>query len=199
MSSVQMTGGPVPAALAPGFGSPTLEAGAALQEAEKLRRAGDFKRARAICERLLGAFPDYHGALQVLALVLSETGKHEAALLPAIRAAMINPRDSYPAWFLSTLFSELGADEMALHTVQRALELKPDDPGALTTLGTLYRNLREYELSAAAFKAALAIDPSIEEARTGIASALEQLGSIAAQDRYPLAPGEASTNGFQVG
>jgi Flp pilus assembly protein TadD len=178
MSSVQTTGGPMPAALAPGFGSPTLEAGAALQDAEKLRRAGDFKRAIAVCERLLGAFPDYYGALQVLALVLSEAGKHQAALLPAIRAAMVNPRDSYAAWFLSTLYSELGAEEMALRSVRQALELKPEEPGALTTLGTIYKDAREYELAAAAYKSALHIDPAIVEAWLGLASSLEHIGDL---------------------
>ena len=171
MSSVQVAGGRRPTGLSGSFGSPSLDAGAVLQESERLRQAGDLARAQPLCEQLLARYPDFVSALQVHALILSERGQHQAALLPAIRAVMLNPRDWYSSWFLGTLYLKLGANEMAIRSLRQSLEFKPDEPSTLVTLGNIYNDERNYDLAVAAFRRALEIDPSFNEARSGLSIA----------------------------
>jgi Flp pilus assembly protein TadD len=150
-----------------------------LEQAEALRGQGQLDRARAICEQLVGRYPDYFGALYTLGLIFIDKGQSPQALGCLVRAAMVNPRSWRALTALSAVYLDLGASEMAAHTLERAILIKPQDPNILVTLGEIYREEREYELARDAYRRAYDLDPDFDAAAIGVATCCEYLGRFA--------------------
>ncbi len=179
MSEVQSPGSP-PQPAKPGRASnPLIEARAKLDEAEALRRAGQFDRSQAICEGLVSRYPDYVGALHTLGLVHADKRDNSRALSCLVRAAMLNPKDWRTLTALSGVYLLLGASEMAAQTLEQARRLKPEDASIAHTLGEIYREEREYELAAEAFRMAHSLDPSLYVAAMGLGWSCTHLGRLA--------------------
>lgn len=147
-----------------------------LEQAEALRGQGQLDRAGAICESLVGRYPDYFGALYTLGLVFVDKQQFPQALGCLVRASMLNPRSWRALTALSAVYLELGASEMAAHTLEQAIAIKPQDPNILVTLGEIYREEREYELARDAYKRAFDLDPEFDAAAAGLATCCDHLG-----------------------
>jgi tetratricopeptide (TPR) repeat protein len=150
-----------------------------LEQAEALRGQGQLDRARAICESLVGRYPDYFGALYTLGLIFIDKRQFPQALGCLVRAAMLNPRSWRALTALSAVYLELGASEMAAHTLEQAILIKPHDPNILVTLGEIYREEREYELARDAYRRAFDLDPEFAAAAVGLATCCDHLGQYA--------------------
>jgi tetratricopeptide (TPR) repeat protein len=150
-----------------------------LEQAEQLRLQGKLDRARAICEQLVGRYPDYFGALHTLGLICADQNQFPQALGYLVRAAMLRPRSWRTLTALSGVYLALDAREMAAHTLERASLIRPEDPSILVTLGEIYRDEREYELARDAYAKAFALDPRLETAALGLSNCCAHLGQYA--------------------
>src|SRR5690348_4366458 len=93
------------------------EAGASLQQAERLRQGREFSRAQAICEGLVRKYPDYMGALHTLGLVFGDQNNYDAALGCLVRAVMLNPHSWPTLTALAGAHLRLGAVEQARQAI----------------------------------------------------------------------------------
>lgn len=159
--------------------NPLREARERLAEAERLRQEGKLGAAQSICEKLLARYSDYMGALHTLGLILADKHDYSRALVPLVKAAMLNPRSWITLTALSGVYLRLGAREMAAQTLEQAARLRPDDVNILVTLGEIYRDDREYELAVETFRKALEEEPDLAVATQGLASTLSSLGEDA--------------------
>lgn len=150
-----------------------------LEQAEQLRQQGQFDRALAICQSLVGRYPDYFGALYTLGLIYVDKEQYPQALGCLVRAAMLNPRSWRALTALSAVYLELGAREMAAHTLEQATLIKPQDPSVLLTLGEIYREEREYELARDAFRKSFELDHGLAAAAIGVSICCVHLGHYA--------------------
>ena len=155
-----------------------LKARAAVQEAERLRLAGELDKAAAICASVLKRFADYVAALQTLGLVFCDKGDFERALGPLQRASLLAPKNHRILTALSGAYLQLGFGVVAARTLEQARLHGGDDVGVLVTLGEIYRDRKEYELSRNAFEAAREIEPDLAAAQIGLALNLLQIGEL---------------------
>jgi tetratricopeptide (TPR) repeat protein len=162
-----------------GSSNPLRETFQQLERAELLRMQGQVERARAICEGLVGRYPDYFGALYTLGLIYIDKKQYPQALGYLVRAAMLNPQSWRALTALSAVYLELGAYEMAAHTLEQASRIEPEDASILVTLGEVYREEREYELARDAFANAFRLDPSLHVAAIGLGTCYAHLGQYA--------------------
>jgi tetratricopeptide (TPR) repeat protein len=159
-----------------GAGDPLRETFLQLQQAESLRLHGQIDQARAICEGLVGRYPEYFGALYTLGLIYLDKDQYPQALGCLVRASMLNPESWRALTALSAVYLELGAREMAAHTLERATAIEPEDPSILLTLGEIYTEEREYELAHDAYRKALDLDSNMEAAALNLGSCYAHLG-----------------------
>ena len=152
----------------------------AVQEAEKLRLAGQLDRALSTCGAVLKQDPDYVAALFTMGLILADRSQYEKALGYLHRAAMINP---YDPKILDRIERSLFKAGLKFDGGENAgtgsRSLLPGMPTSIATLGEIYRNEKEYELSKQAFETALEIDPEFTwQPRSGLALNLMEIGHL---------------------
>ncbi len=158
---------------------PLLDTFAQLEKAEALRLRGQSDKAGAICEKLVGRYPNYFGALYTLGLIYVDRERYPQALGCLVRAAMLNPRSWRALTALSAVYLELGASEMAAHTLEQASAINQNDPNILMTLGEIYYEEREYELARDAYRRSFELDPSLDVAAIGQGMCHSHLGEYA--------------------
>jgi tetratricopeptide (TPR) repeat protein len=150
-----------------------------LDQAELLRRAGQFEQSYSICRALLERYPNYFAALYTAGLVCADRRDYQQALNYLVRAVMLNPENWSALTALSGVYLRLGAHAMAAETVRKALAIRPRDASVLLTLGEIYREDREYELAAQAYLEAMKLDSSLDIAKQGVALSYSKLGRTA--------------------
>lgn len=159
--------------------NPLMAALRRVEDAEKLRLAGNLEKAQSACLTLLKQYPDYVAALQTMGLVQADRGNYEKALGYLHRASMHAPDETNILTALSGIYLQLGASRMAARSLEQARRLSPGDAGVLVTLGEIYREEKEYERAIDAFKSALANEPGYAVAEIGLAMNLIQTGELA--------------------
>jgi len=150
----------------------------AVQEAEKLRKAGRLDRARSVCALALKPFPDYVAALYTMGLILADQSQYDKALEPLHRALMLNPQDPQILIALSGVYLKLDSHLMAARTLEQASEISPNDANILVTLAEIYREQKEYELAKGAYEAALEAEPTLTVAEFGLLQNLMDIGEL---------------------
>jgi Flp pilus assembly protein TadD len=98
---------------------------AQMDEARKLYRRRDTRKAKAKVEAVLDVEPDHVGALVLLSNLLIEEGEIDKALAPARRAAFIDSEFPDAHLALGVVRQERGNLEGALDSYSRYLELQP--------------------------------------------------------------------------
>jgi tetratricopeptide (TPR) repeat protein len=149
---------------------------AQLVEAESARRAGNFARAKSLCETLLAQHPTYVGALQTLGAVHLAKNDFRQALSCFISAAVLCPKDWVNLNNLAAAFLKMGGRQLAAQILERASNLKPDNLEAYCMLAEICREEREYSRAVDFFRAALDLAPSNAEAAHGLGDSYLQLG-----------------------
>ncbi len=158
---------------------PLRDSFARLEEAVRLLRRRQFDQARAICESLLGLYPNYVGALYTLGLIFSEQNENEHALDCLARALMLSPRNKEISTALAAVYLRLGANEMAARTLEQAKAIDPPDAKALLMLGDIHQEDCEYERAREAYRQALAVEPDLAPAAIGLGWCCSHLGDYA--------------------
>ncbi len=105
--------------------------------ASELRRAGDARRAVALCEAGVAADPDHLSGHVVLAQALADLGDLAGAERSFGRAVEIDPENIIALRSLGDLARDRGDREAARGWYQHALEADPRDPELATRLTTL--------------------------------------------------------------
>ncbi len=105
--------------------------------ASELRRAGDARRAVALCEAGVAADPEHLSGHVVLAQALADLGDRAGAERSFARAVELDPENIIALRSLGDLARDRGDREGARGWYQHALEADPRDPELATRLSTL--------------------------------------------------------------
>ncbi len=169
-----------------------------LQEAERLRQAGDLVGSLGVLEALFSSGPLAPGALNDAGLILQKLGKYERAEAAFLQAIQGTPEPVAALVNLGALRRMLGRPQEAFADLMKALEIDPDSAVGWNNLGMLLRDLRRQPMAISAFKRAVSLAPEWVVPRRNLGVALSEAGdtSQALQEfraAIELAPGEPQT------
>jgi predicted O-linked N-acetylglucosamine transferase (SPINDLY family) len=106
-----------------------------LNTAHGLVTAGDFARARAICEQILEQKPDVVPAINLLAMIHLRENRFPQATSESARALEIDPNFAPARATLGEALRLMNTPEQAVGHLEKALALQPDLPDAHRSLG----------------------------------------------------------------
>ena len=137
--------------------------------------------ARALVEfrAALALLPDYPEALNMVCVVLLESGEPAMAISQFKSALLLNPNSAEVHFNLGRALENTGNASEAYTEYLAAVQHRNSYPKAEIALGRLLFTRREYEAAAGRFKAALVDDPDLEDAHYGLAQALRAEGKSA--------------------
>ena len=163
-----------------------------LHAARDLVMAGDYGRAREICEHILAHYPKHGAAYVVLGESLREAGHLTRARDAFLRALATDPENGICYWALGLIAEQRGDREHALALLERALDYLYGDPdlgrairqmraGDRPYLGQgglcrLYLRQGMFGRAVREFSAALQVEPSRLDLRLGLAETLWRMG-----------------------
>ncbi len=152
---------------------------AALQEAERFRRAGQLPEAERICRELLRTHPKASAVLNYLALLLRDRGELKEAASLFDRALEISPRDAPLHNNMGNLKRRMGDLPGAEASLRRAIALQPVYPEAHYNLGIVLKEQKEAEEALALFRRAVEQRPAYVDALTQIGVLLKDRSETA--------------------
>jgi tetratricopeptide (TPR) repeat protein len=143
-----------------------------IDQATELHRAGRLQDAERIYHRILAIDPNVPDALQLLGILVSQLGRHEAAVDLIRKAIALNPGAAVYHGNLGLALDKLGRLDEAIASFQKALDLGSADPNILTNFADALRKRGKLEASLALSRRALAVAPNFPDARNNLGIAL---------------------------
>ena len=147
-----------------------------LAQAVEHHRLGQLDKAEQLYRALLEQDPYDVNALQLLGLVLYQTGQTEPAVDHLSRALRLNPSFAEVHNNLSNILTALGRYDAAIAGFREATRLKPGYAEAHNNLGALYQRIGKLDEAVACFWAALKLRPDYSEARKNLTMVLREQG-----------------------
>jgi tetratricopeptide (TPR) repeat protein len=133
-------------------------------------RSGDLARAEPLYRAILRDDPYHVNALQLLGLVLYQTGRVEEAIRCLRQALQLNPGFAEVHNNLSNILTAQGRLDEAIAGFREAIRLKPAYAEAHNNLGAALQQLGRFAEADACFREALRLRPDYAEARANLAS-----------------------------
>ena len=159
-----------------------------IDRATELHRAGHLQEAERMYRQILAIDANIPDVLQLLGIVSSQLGRHEAAVELIRKAIAINPRAAVYHGNLGLALDKLGRLEEATVSFQSAVDLGSSDPNIFSNFADTLRKRGNLEASIAQSRRALALDPNLPEGRNNLGIALFDAGRIdEAIEQYRIA------------
>ncbi|AQG99582.1 hypothetical protein A9R05_12685 [Burkholderia sp. KK1] len=137
-----------------------------------------FPEAETSLRTALSLEPDFAGASEALARLLSRLGRVEEAIEAFRRSVALMPNEPGAFNALGATLAEERRFGEAEHMLRRALELKPDFPAALTNLGNVLMESDRLGEAEAPLQRALELDPNYWGAAYNLALLLKNIRRI---------------------
>ena len=144
--------------------------------ATRRHQNGEFQQAEELYRDVLAAAPGHVGAMNLLGVVMLQTGRLSNGLGWIDKALTLRPDDVDALNNRGNALIELKRYEEAVASFDRALALRPDFPEALNNRANALRQLERYEQALANYDKALALKPDYADALTSRAAALWSVG-----------------------
>ena len=153
-----------------------FEASERLAQAETFRRAGEFRKAKRICEDLLKRHPRYVGALHTLGQTHLDAEEFDQAFEPLSRAQALAQDNWQVLTALGRVKANLGMTKSAISDLERAYELGGAQPPIKLTLANLYWTNGDVDKSIEFYKEILAMGEPDPQFRLALADSLKEVG-----------------------
>jgi len=149
-----------------------------LTSAVQLHRGGQTEAAQKLYEQALSQDPRHPDALNLLGLLLCQTGQHVRAV-ELLRQAIAN-NSTQASYFanLGEAHRGLGQRIEAIECYQEAVRLAPQAFEFHNNLATLLQNAGRVDEAIASYQRALAIQPQYAEGHFNLGSALQRQGKL---------------------
>lgn len=147
-----------------------------LQKALQHHQAGQWGEAEAFYRQVLALQPDQPDALNLLGVLLSQTGRKEQAVEFLRRSVAVRPDHPESYGNLGNVLSSQGEWDEAIAAYRQALALRPNFVEVLSNLGNALRDKGERDEAIAACRAALALRPDYPAAYNNLGNALLDKG-----------------------
>ncbi len=154
---------------------PPQNLAAALQQALSLHRAGQFAAAESLYRQLLEQQADHLVVLQMLGVLLFQTGRQDEGVLLLQQVVVASPNDPAAHNNLGNALRELGQHADAAASFEKAITLRPDFVDAWSNWGNALNDLCRFDAAVHAYDQALALQPRHANALNNRASALNSL------------------------
>ncbi len=165
-------------AAAPGAVTGPVAAGAWLQSAENLLKAGDARGAEAAARRAVDADSRNADAHALLGDLLLAGGKEADAEREFTAAVGIDPSNARSQYGLAVLAERQGKWNTAGSLYRRTLDLAPNNVAAALGLGRSMEELKDLTAARLAYGRAIEIDPSSAEAHNDFGVFLCRSGEL---------------------
>jgi predicted O-linked N-acetylglucosamine transferase (SPINDLY family) len=140
---------------------------------------GNFAQAEQAFRHILGRWPSYAEAMDLLGVVYAKTGRLQDAAAIMANAVELKPDAAGFHNNLGNVLSSLGRRAEAVQAYERALALRPDDPQTLNNLGSTLYAMARLDAAAEAYERALKLRPEYPEALSNYGNVLIDQGRIA--------------------
>ena len=169
-----------------------------IQDAVRLYQAGQFSRARQLCDQVLQRAPMECNTLHLRGVIDYTEGNYTAAAAWVRKAIAANPRSPDYYNTLGNVLRAQGARDVAIEQYRKALSIAPEHPVALNNFANVLVEEGQYEAAVQRYREALALKPDYAEAWLGLGNALRLQGltdaaadglgrALALRPVYPMA------------
>ena len=155
--------------------APPWNPAAVLQQALSLHRAGQLATAEPLYRELLGLQANHPVVLQMLGVLLFQTGRQDEGLVLLQQVVAASPDDPAAHNNLGNALREMGQHGAAAASFEKAITLRPDFVDAWSNRGNALNDLRRFDEAVQAYDRALALQPLHANALNNRASALNSL------------------------
>jgi tetratricopeptide (TPR) repeat protein len=145
-------------------------------------QAGKIAEAVPYLESLTKSAPANAAVLYNLGISYSELGQYDEAIIRLKRAVQLDPGHAH-AWVgIGNAYHRMRKPEQALEAFEKAAEADPNDGYTRRNLGGMLIAFKRFDEAVVHLRGALALMPDDPQAIFGLATALEQLGTIDADE-----------------
>jgi tetratricopeptide (TPR) repeat protein len=141
--------------------------------------AGRFAEAEGIYRQVISCQPNHAQALDMLGVLLLQSGRAELAEGFFRRALKVDAAHANYHCNLGSCLRRLGKGDEALAEYSEAIRLKPDLAVAHNNLGIALCEQLRFDEAIAAYRRAVEIQPNYADAHSNLANALRESGHIA--------------------
>ncbi|SDT35591.1 Tfp pilus assembly protein PilF [Bradyrhizobium canariense] len=142
--------------------------------------AGKLAEAEQLCLKILSADPDSAATLNLLAVINTSLGRHDAALANYDRALLLRPDFIQALNNRGAVLKALGRYDEALENYDRARAVQPDHVEVLNNRAGVLQELGRYDEALEGYDRALVLRPDYPEALNNRGVTLQALGRHAA-------------------
>jgi len=140
--------------------------------------AGRIVEAEQLFRAVLASAPSHPLALDLLAVLLIQTGRSADAIGLLERAVALEPAEAEPRHHLANALTELARADEALPHYRAAIELEPNSADAHYNFGVALADLRRFEEAIASYERAISLAPDFAEAHAKLGIALLTIGNF---------------------
>ncbi len=145
-------------------------------------KAGKIAEAVPYLESLTKSAPANAEVLYNLGIAYSELGQYDEAIIRLKRAVQLDPGHAH-AWVgIGTAYHRMRKPELALEAFEKAVEADPNDGYTRRNLGGMLIGFKRIDKAVMHLRKALELLPDDPQAIFGLATALEQAGTAAADE-----------------
>jgi len=138
-------------------------------------RQGKLQEAARCYERALAAMPSDSRARGDYAMMLTDAGQWEQAIVQATEVLQAAPDDFTAHVILGAAYQKLGRLDDACRHLETATRLQPGYSGTVRALGDVYMELHRFAEAAECFRKLLALQPTSANARERLEAAEREL------------------------
>jgi Tfp pilus assembly protein PilF len=139
--------------------------------------AGNFRKAEQLCLQCLAASPSDPEAMNLMAALSGQAGRHDLAAEWSRKAIEIRPRDAYYHRNHITALLSMDRVDYATQAVEAALRLLPGNPDMLTLRGVVRARQNDLDGAVKSLEAALEINPNLALAHYNLSEVLRRQGA----------------------
>lgn len=140
-------------------------------------RAGQWREAQALADRLLPLAPNHAGVYGIAGVVSMELQQMDQAAEYLQRAGTLDPTRADFATLHAKALAAAGRWNAVLTAADRAMALSPGDPETADALGIIYAKARAHDKAIRAFELAIRISPARASLHFNLATSLIALGA----------------------
>ena len=145
-------------------------------------KAGKIAEAVPYLESLTKSAPANAAVLYILGIAYSELGQYDEAIIRLKRAVQLDPGHAH-AWVgIGNAYHRMRKSEPALEAFEKAVEADPNDGYTRRNLGGMLIGFKRVDEAVVHLRKALALLPDDPQAIFGLATALEQVNTEAADE-----------------
>jgi predicted O-linked N-acetylglucosamine transferase (SPINDLY family) len=151
---------------------PELTIQQAFDHALTLQNTGHLADAEAVYRQIISVDPKHINAMQMLGVLLAQTGRPDAGLELVRQASRLNPAAASCHTNIGMILAGQGQLPPAVESFKRALQLRPNSSEMHNNLANALTALGRFDEAIASYVSALALNPNFPQAHNNLGTAL---------------------------